>query len=774
MGLFENFPYANFHELNLDWILHELKELETEITNFVAINSVKYANPITWDITSQYETNTVVLDSSGNAYLSVQPVPAGVSLDREEYWTKIGNFSALWDSVRSAITPYDEQHSKTASIDHKAGDWVWLENDLLLITKNITAGDKYVEGSNCQKTNMHDLFTALSDDLKDEITARENADNTLDGKITAEAQARENADNTLDGKITAEAQARATADEKLTDDIAKTGSITNFKAFGAVGDGIADDTRAIRDCLAYAAENKKAIMGNFDTYKITDTIDINGETIRYCHCEGLIKPAFSDKEAIVIHNAGNQSDKTGDYEFHVMGETPNGGYEFIGISDFNIPELPFKGISIKNCYHSVFTLTARNCHIGVCVQATDAGGNGGGCGYNTFNIPDAGDNAVSIDLMAKDNGWVNENLFLGASVQDYSVNPAIGKIIGIRLWTNNSNNTVNNNMFVKPSLQCLGAPVLFNYAWYNEFTGVRCESTGRPSNLNFYVLCKGSSKNNIFNTLYPDGIIFNDALSAANNYGNVVSSRGTAPKRQCFSWTYDKSKVVKYNNALFVHDLDSYCMYYDNTSGQPDYAYGDFNDIGIVPSSSNFVGRYFNLTDCPNIMGCAHSDGDLRWVVLMFDENFKYINATAGDVNETNLSSSFSNMFIDTVSNKKYARSAVNANDTLVIFNVANTRAKYAFVGVFGGNISRISFYNYFDESNNRATTNIMPKRMVDIDGLKIKSAAGLKVANVGQFVRDNRAAISQEAGGSYMTIGYVRTGGTDESQEFTAVKAKV
>lgn len=184
MGLFENFPYANFHELNLDWILHELKALETDITNFVAINSVKYANPIVWNITSQYETNTVVLDSSGNAYLSVQPVPAGVALDREEYWTKIGNFSALWDSVRSAITPYDEQHSKTASVDHKAGDWVWLENDLFLITKNMVAGDMYVEGSNCNKTNVHDLFTTLSGELKDEITARENGDNALDAKIT--------------------------------------------------------------------------------------------------------------------------------------------------------------------------------------------------------------------------------------------------------------------------------------------------------------------------------------------------------------------------------------------------------------------------------------------------------------------------------------------------------------------------------------------------------------------------------------------------------------
>ena len=27
MGLFEQFPYANFHELNLDWILKKIKEL---------------------------------------------------------------------------------------------------------------------------------------------------------------------------------------------------------------------------------------------------------------------------------------------------------------------------------------------------------------------------------------------------------------------------------------------------------------------------------------------------------------------------------------------------------------------------------------------------------------------------------------------------------------------------------------------------------------------------------------------------------------------------
>lgn len=232
MGLFENFPYANFHELNLDWILHELKELETEITNFVAINSVKYANPITWDITSQYETNTIVLDSSGNAYLSVQPVPAGVALDREEYWTKIGNFSALWDSVRSAITPYDEQHSTTASVDHKAGDWVWLENDLFLITKDMIAGDKYVDGSNCKKTNVHDLFTTLGNTITNEV-------NTLSGELQNEITARENADTALDQKITEAATS-----------IERNRNIVSLQEFGVTGAG--DESEKVQLAFAWA------------------------------------------------------------------------------------------------------------------------------------------------------------------------------------------------------------------------------------------------------------------------------------------------------------------------------------------------------------------------------------------------------------------------------------------------------------------------------------------------------------------------------------------
>lgn len=31
MGVFNNFPYTNIHELNLDWIIKKVKELDDEV-----------------------------------------------------------------------------------------------------------------------------------------------------------------------------------------------------------------------------------------------------------------------------------------------------------------------------------------------------------------------------------------------------------------------------------------------------------------------------------------------------------------------------------------------------------------------------------------------------------------------------------------------------------------------------------------------------------------------------------------------------------------------
>ena len=46
MGLFEQFPYANFHELNLDWILNKIKELDEKVDS-IEDRILKEANDYT-------------------------------------------------------------------------------------------------------------------------------------------------------------------------------------------------------------------------------------------------------------------------------------------------------------------------------------------------------------------------------------------------------------------------------------------------------------------------------------------------------------------------------------------------------------------------------------------------------------------------------------------------------------------------------------------------------------------------------------------------------
>lgn len=219
-------PYTNFHDLNIDWIIEVLNEFNTKLTNFVSLATIKYADPLQWDITNQYEANTVVVDRNGNAYLSVQPVPSGVSLDRVEFWTKIGNFDELWADVKKAITPNDEGHSPTATAARAVNDLVWVDGALVRVTKAMIAGDSYVPGSNCvsSSTNevLHYLVNAFTDGLNAEQTARENADTQLQTAIkenkTAidnEQTTRENADTQLQTAIENEQTTRENADTQL-------------------------------------------------------------------------------------------------------------------------------------------------------------------------------------------------------------------------------------------------------------------------------------------------------------------------------------------------------------------------------------------------------------------------------------------------------------------------------------------------------------------------------------------------------------------------------
>ena len=163
MGLFDQFPYTNFHELNLMWILEALKEIQTTTEQFVALNSLKYADPIQWNIVKQYEKNTIVIDpQTGTAYISVQPVPTGVALTNEDYWTVVFDLgSFVTRAAKNFTTRYEADTTLTATFNTEAGQWLVWGDTLYKAARDIIAGDQYTVDSN--------IIRITAEEIKDEI-----------------------------------------------------------------------------------------------------------------------------------------------------------------------------------------------------------------------------------------------------------------------------------------------------------------------------------------------------------------------------------------------------------------------------------------------------------------------------------------------------------------------------------------------------------------------------------------------------------------------------
>lgn len=61
MGVFEQFPYTNFHDLNLDWIVSKIKEFESTMDAIVAEKAEEYFNNIFIDAVYDADTQTIRL-----------------------------------------------------------------------------------------------------------------------------------------------------------------------------------------------------------------------------------------------------------------------------------------------------------------------------------------------------------------------------------------------------------------------------------------------------------------------------------------------------------------------------------------------------------------------------------------------------------------------------------------------------------------------------------------------------------------------------------------
>ena len=284
-GFLNQFPYSDYHEMNLDWILKAVKKVYEDMEHFTASNEVTYEG--VWSITNQYETNDIVLDLEGGyLMISIQPVPAGIAITNEDYWIPVSPFKI--DTEFDADS-YNAIANKSVTIKFAQVD------------SEIVATAETLDGKISLNTEA----------ISNETAARTDADTILDDKIgvntediqtNAEAIATETAARAA--AMEAEVIARTTADNSLS---ARIDSIIALPDGSTTADAELVDIRVGFDGFTYESagdavrgqvEDLHDLIGNVAAIEdLTKTID------SFAYEEGQISVVtgkFSESDGIYV------------------------------------------------------------------------------------------------------------------------------------------------------------------------------------------------------------------------------------------------------------------------------------------------------------------------------------------------------------------------------------------------------------------------------------------------------------------------------------------
>ena len=156
MSFFE-FPHTRTYDNDLGWLIAHVIRLSKQLENFINLNTIKYADPIAWNITTQYEANTVVINpADGTAYISTQPVPSGVLITNTDYWTPIFNYGESMATLRLQIVPNDEKANTTASRAYVAGELLWKDGKLWRVMVDMPIGTAFIPDANIENITMEE------------------------------------------------------------------------------------------------------------------------------------------------------------------------------------------------------------------------------------------------------------------------------------------------------------------------------------------------------------------------------------------------------------------------------------------------------------------------------------------------------------------------------------------------------------------------------------------------------------------------------------------
>lgn len=183
------FPYSDFHEMNLDWIIKQVKALTGEIHGFEAANKVTYEG--VWSITNQYTAWSIVLDqNTGYMMIALQPVPVGIAITNTEYWLLVAPFKI--------DTAFSESSYNAIANKRVTDKFNEVDTAIATETANRTSADN----------SLNERIDTNAAAITAEIAARADADTSLDARVTANTTA-------ISEEVTARETSEATINERI-------------------------------------------------------------------------------------------------------------------------------------------------------------------------------------------------------------------------------------------------------------------------------------------------------------------------------------------------------------------------------------------------------------------------------------------------------------------------------------------------------------------------------------------------------------------------------
>lgn len=235
-------------------------------------------------------------------------------------------------------------------------------------------------------------------------------------------------------------------------------SVANVKQFGAVGNGVANDTSAIQ-AAATAAGNAATVSGERSTlllpkgsYLVTTGLVVpRNVNVRFEGARLITTTTDTTQPVLTIgSSAGNNS--YGQYTGIDVANTSFISHDFPESGDPNFAAVRF----VNSDAGTIDVRRAEGCHIGL--QLISLGTNNF-TAYNVVTIGSIRACKYMVDLRAGDNtgAWVNENKFYGGNFQTTSGLANYGTAYGVRFSRASGGYAgQNHNQFFGPSFQMGG------------------------------------------------------------------------------------------------------------------------------------------------------------------------------------------------------------------------------------------------------------------------------------------------------------------------------